>query len=112
MFSGLPTIRALLLKRLFNRIEERGLVDRFGQKIDGASLDCSNCHRNVAPGADEDDRQRASLAFEFLLQFETRHTWHPYIRDQARRLIAGGGIPELLCRAEAKRAQAPPLDQH
>src|SRR5260370_36084959 len=92
-------------------MEEGGVVDRFGKKINGASLNCSNCHWNVAPRSDEDDRQRASLAFEFLLQFETRHTWHAYIRDQARGLIAGGGIQELLCGAEAERGQPLRLDQ-
>ena len=52
-------------------------------------------------------RHRSGL--ERCLQFETGHTWHANIGNQARGVVPDVGVQELLCGNRSSALTAPPI---
>src|ERR1700756_121524 len=100
MLGCLSAIDEILLQHPFHRIKQRSSVDRFGKKVTRTFLHRAYCQRNVAAPGDEDDRYSALFGLKLFLQFNTRHAWHANVGNQARSLVPGSAIQELLCGVE------------
>src|SRR5437667_7020032 len=94
-----------------NILEQDFIVERFCHELYCARSQCLQAHFCVAVCRDEDGRNPAVLSVELGLQFQTGHSRHANIRDQACSLVLLAGLQELLRRRKRSRRQSNRLQQ-
>ena len=74
---------ALELQALFDQAQHVALAERLLDEVHRALLQRRHRHRHVAVPGDEDHRQTATPAAEFLEQLEAAHARHAHIEHDA-----------------------------
>src|SRR5260370_21920206 len=85
----------LILQSCSNALEQHFIVKRFGQELHRSRSQCLHPHFCVAVCRDEDGWDSAVFSVQFGLQFQTRHSRHANIRDQACSVLVLAGLQKF-----------------
>src|SRR5580704_17888546 len=97
LLAHAPSI-GLIPQSRSNALEQDLIVKRFGEEFHRARSKRLHTHFCVAVRRDEDGWNSVMLSVQFGLQFQTGHSWHANIRDQACGLLLLAGLKEFLRR--------------